>query len=94
MSALLMKPGPCNERTGGVCTESAERLSIARALLRNPQLVVLDEPTNNLDHDSVHALLDILTRLKGQTTLLSVSHDSRIVRVADRGFRLDTQKSE
>jgi ATP-binding cassette subfamily C protein len=66
-----------------------QRLSIARALLRGPQLLVLDEPTNNLDTDSVSALINALETLKRQATLLIVSHDPRILRRADRVFRVE-----
>jgi ATP-binding cassette subfamily C protein len=66
-----------------------QRLSIARALLRQPQLLVLDEPTNNLDAATVAALLDILEKLKRYTTLLVVSHDQRVLAHADRVFRLE-----
>jgi ATP-binding cassette subfamily C protein len=66
-----------------------QRLSIARALLRRPQLLVLDEPTNNLDKESVAALLDILGEICRQATLLVVSHDQRILQRADRVFHLE-----
>ena len=61
-----------------------QRLSIALALLPKPELLVLDEPTNNLDEESVEALLDILDALKRHATLLVVSHDPRILQRADR----------
>lgn len=87
-------------RRGGLDTEVGERgalisggerqrICIARALLRQPQLLVLDEPTNNLDAESVAALLDILERLKRQATLLVVSHDPRILQRADRVYWLE-----
>ena len=61
-----------------------QRICIARALLRDPQLLVLDEPTNNLDTASVAALLGVFERLKEKTTLLVVSHDQRVMQQADR----------
>lgn len=66
-----------------------QRISIARALLRRPQLLVLDEPTNNLDAESVRALLEILRTLKHHTTLLVISHDPRVLRQADRVFQIE-----
>jgi ATP-binding cassette subfamily C protein len=66
-----------------------QRISIARALLRKPQLLVLDEPTNNLDKDSVLALLEVLDRLKRHATLLVISHDPRILQRADRVFHVE-----
>jgi ATP-binding cassette subfamily C protein len=66
-----------------------QRISIARALLRRPQLLVLDEPTNNLDAESVRALLGILRTLRQQTTLLVISHDFRVLRQADRVYQIE-----
>jgi ATP-binding cassette subfamily C protein len=66
-----------------------QRVCIARALLRNPQLLVLDEPTNNLDEESEVALLELLNDLKRDTTLIVVSHEKRILRRADRVFELE-----
>jgi ATP-binding cassette subfamily C protein len=84
------KPGGLDfvvgERGARLSGGERQRISIARALLREPQLLVLDEPTNNLDAASVDALLDILEGLKRQATLLVVSHDHRILQRADRIF--------
>jgi ATP-binding cassette subfamily C protein len=77
------------DRGGRLSGGERQRISIARALLRRPQLLVLDEPTNNLDNDSVQALLEILERVKRRATLLIVSHDPRILRRADRVFTLE-----
>lgn len=66
-----------------------QRLSIARALLRRPQLLVLDEPTNNLDRESEQSVLEVLEKLKHQTTLLVISHNPRLLERADREFHLE-----
>lgn len=80
--------GVVGERGGLLSGGERQRLSIARALLRHPQLLVLDEPTNNLDEASERALFDVLENLKRQTTLLVISHDQRILERADRRFQL------
>lgn len=85
---LVARPKGLDEVVGerGVLLSGGERqrISIARALLRQPQLLVLDEPTNNLDADSVAALLEVLDGLRRQLTLLVVSHDRRILERATR----------
>ena len=80
------------DRGGQLSGGERQRISIARALLRKPQLLVLDEPTNNLDRESVTALLEILEKLKRQATLLVVSHDQRVLKCADRVFKLEGGK--
>lgn len=77
------------ERGGLLSGGERQRISIARALLRSPQLVVLDEPTNNLDTDSVDSLIEVLRQLRTKSTVLVVSHDRRLQQCADRVFQLD-----
>jgi ABC-type bacteriocin/lantibiotic exporter with double-glycine peptidase domain len=60
-----------------------QRIAIARALLREPKLLVLDEPTNHLDIHAVTRLMENLRKLKSQLALLLVSHDREVVRHAD-----------
>ena len=61
------------------------RLGIAQALLDNPEILILDEPTNNLDHQSVLALKKYLMETK-QTVIL-ISHDSALLNEMDRCIR-------
>jgi len=49
------------------------RVLLAQALFGNPKALLLDEPTNHLDLDSIHWLIDFLTRYDG--TLIVISHD-------------------
>lgn len=67
-----------------------QRVSIARALVHDPDLILADEPTGNLDAETgqhVLALLDELTRQAGKT-LLMVTHSPEVVGMADRVFRI------
>ncbi|HWH45516.1 MAG TPA: ABC transporter ATP-binding protein [Thermoleophilaceae bacterium] len=66
-----------------------QRISIARALLREPELVLADEPTGNLDSASGEIVLDLLRRLAddGQTVVM-VTHDDGAAARADRIVRL------
>jgi thiol reductant ABC exporter CydD subunit len=77
---------------GGRALSAGERrrIAIARAFLRDAPLVILDEPTANLDRESGEVLGDALVRLgKGRTVLL-IAHDDEVVRHADRAVRLDS----
>ncbi|MBN1485337.1 MAG: ABC transporter ATP-binding protein [Chloroflexia bacterium] len=63
-----------------------QRVAIARALVTEPDIVLADEPTGNLDSKSGAAILDLLRRAcdeKGQTIVM-VTHDPRAASIADR----------
>jgi zinc transport system ATP-binding protein len=55
------------------------RALVARALSANPQLLVLDEPTANMDSESETRLYETLGAYKGKTTILIVTHDTEFV---------------
>jgi zinc transport system ATP-binding protein len=55
------------------------RTLVARALAACPDLLVLDEPTANMDSESEARLFETLGRLKGKTTILIVTHDTEFV---------------
>jgi putative ABC transport system ATP-binding protein len=68
-----------------------QRVAIARALVRDPRLVLADEPTGNLDDAtgaSVMGLLDALTRSTGKTLLLA-THSREIAALADRVLTIE-----
>lgn len=66
-----------------------QALSIAQALLRDPNILLLDEPAKTLDYDLEEALLACLERRRGTTTIVMVSHRPSHIRLADRVLCLD-----
>lgn len=66
----------------------ARRLALARALLRNAPLMVLDEPTEGLDVDTAHALLIDLAAALGNRSLLMITHGELPEGVVQREYRL------
>jgi thiol reductant ABC exporter CydD subunit len=70
------------------------RIALARAFLRDAPLVILDEPTADLDPASVERVGEAITRLRADRTLLLVAHRSELVRRADRIVRLERGVAE
>ena len=66
-----------------------QRLILARALLRRPDLLVLDEATNALDADSEHVVIERLHAARGEMTMLIIAHRLQTVRHADLVVVLD-----
>ncbi|MEY2966079.1 MAG: hypothetical protein RLY50_129, partial [Actinomycetota bacterium] len=61
-----------------------QRLSIARSLVTLPSIVVLDEPTSALDSESEEIVTDTLSRLRGNTAVIVVTHRDSTLSVCDR----------
>lgn len=70
----------------------AQQLAVARALMSNPRLVLLDEPTLGLAPTMVDVVFDLLERLRsqGRTLLVVEQNATRILQLADRGDPLRT----
>ncbi len=67
-----------------------QRVAIARALVNEPSILIADEPTSNIDDDSVHALLEILHELQNEgRTILVSSHDPAFKDYGDVLFMLE-----
>ncbi len=65
-----------------------QRIAIVRALADEPRVVLFDEGNNGLDHDSNDRLLELLRDIKGNSTLVLVSYQPSVLRLADRVYEL------
>ena len=65
-----------------------QRIALARALYRQPALLLLDEPTSALDTATEQALIQSLETLQGQVAMVIVSHRGEILRLADEVYQI------
>ncbi|MEZ5570337.1 MAG: ABC transporter ATP-binding protein [Halioglobus sp.] len=77
------------ERGGKLSGGQRQRIVIARALVNQPKLLILDEATSALDSDSEEAVRQSMQALKGQLTILAISHNRAMVSAADRVYQLE-----
>ncbi len=86
-------PGGLDHRLGergeGLSGGQRQRLALARALLCQPELLVLDEVTSQLDPGSEERVLAALGRLRGQLTILAIAHRTGASQHADRTIVMD-----
>lgn len=67
-----------------------QRVAIARALINDPQVILCDEPTGNLDSQSGKEIIDLLFKFQKEKkkTVVIVTHDEHIARQSDRMFKM------
>lgn len=66
-----------------------QRVALARALVKNPQVILADEPTGNLDPDTASEILALLQAMnKEGKTIVLVTHDPHIAKLAQRNVRI------
>jgi putative ABC transport system ATP-binding protein len=67
-----------------------QRVAVARALVTSPAIVIMDEPTGNLDQRNSDNVLEMIRDLRQQTgtTFIIATHDSKVASAADRSMRI------
>lgn len=77
------------ERGGKLSGGQRQRVAIARALVHKPSLLILDEATSALDPETETAVCRTLEGLRGELTIVAISHQSALADVADRVYRMN-----
>lgn len=86
-----------DELSGG----EQQRVSIARAIVNNPKVLICDEPTGNLDPDTSKEVMEVIDKINKETgtTIIMATHDKEIVNrmkkrviVLDKGLLMDDMK--
>src|SRR5208337_1097573 len=77
------------ERGAGLSGSERQRVSIARALLYNPAILILDEATSNVDTESEQLIQEALTRFTAGRTTIAIAHRLSTLKNSDRILVVD-----
>lgn len=96
-SYLLEQTGLANRtdhRPSELSGGEQQRVAVARALMNEPEIIMADEPTGNLDERNTEKLLSVLLELKQKerTGIVLITHDHRIAEIAPNIFELKKGK--
>jgi len=80
------------ERGGKLSGGQRQRIAIARAIVHKPRLLILDEATSSLDPENEEAICETLRQLRGQLTILAISHQQALDKIADRSYTVEDGK--
>ena len=78
----------CGEQGGGLSEGQAQRIAIARSLLRRGSVLLLDEATSALDPDTERMLLERLANAREGRTVIFITHRPSVLEYCDRVLRV------
>ncbi|NLM67378.1 MAG: ABC transporter ATP-binding protein [Enterococcus sp.] len=72
-----------------------QRVAIIRSLILNPNIILADEPTTNLDSENFTFIMEIFKKLKKENKIVIIAtHDNRIMKIADKLYKINHYKIE
>lgn len=77
-----------NKLSGG----QKQRLSLARALLIDPEILILDEPTSSLDKKTERIIIKNINEFRGKKTIILISHSKDIIDICDKNYFIEDGK--
>jgi putative ABC transport system ATP-binding protein len=63
-------------------------VSIARAISHNPDIIIADEPTGNLDEDTENSVMNIFSKIAVDKCVIIVTHSKKVAKYADVVYRI------
>ena len=69
-----------------------QRIALARALVRKPSILILDEATSSIDSHSADLIMDTIKKISKNTTIIISTHDEKMVKISDQIILLKDKK--
>tara|TARA_A100001015_G_scaffold299529_1_gene383685 strand:+ start:468 stop:1817 length:1350 start_codon:yes stop_codon:yes gene_type:complete len=69
-----------------------QRIAIARALYRNKQIIIFDEPTSSLDSEAEKKIIETIKKLKENHTIIISSHKTSVIEICDKVYKVQDKK--
>jgi ABC-type bacteriocin/lantibiotic exporter with double-glycine peptidase domain len=95
---IVQLPNGYDEQVGDFAVRLSggqrQRIAIARALVNDPKLLILDEPNNHLDQKALDKLLQNLKNLPSSPTILMITHQPDLIQMADEVYQIKDRRIE
>lgn len=65
-----------------------QKIVLARTLYGNPSIIIMDEPTNSLDHENIELFYNLISTLKENKTLIIITHDQEIKNLSNKNYHI------
>ena len=69
-----------------------QRLGIARALYRDPEILIFDESTNSLDSETEQKFMQVVSRIKGEKIIIFISHQIKVLKECNKIYEFHNKK--
>lgn len=69
-----------------------QKIVLARALYKNPEILIMDEPTSAFDEENVEIFYKLISKLKGNKTFIIITHDDKIKKLSDKSYFIKNGK--
>jgi ATP-binding cassette subfamily C protein len=79
---------PVGEKGAKVSGGQRQRIALARALVTRPRILILDEVTSALDPETERAIVESIRALRGESTIIAITHRAALLDIADRVYEL------
>ena len=82
------------ERNSKISGGQAQRIGIARALIKKPSILIFDESTNSLDSETELQIMNSILKLKNELTIIMISHSDKSLNICDEIIDINDFKRE